>query len=91
VPLDRVVKGRVPGVELEARLAPEAFAGGLQLGTGEGGDGFAGDGAGQGVSEMALAAALAVAEAAVQQPGGVDQEGLRKALVVDVPGGKENW
>lgn len=66
MPLDRVVESHVPGVELEARLAAEALAGGLQLGTREGGDGFTGDGAGQGVSEVALATALAVAEAAVQ-------------------------
>jgi hypothetical protein len=30
------------------------------------------------VPEVALAAALAVAKAAVQEPGGVDQEGLRE-------------
>jgi hypothetical protein len=66
------VEGRVPGVELEARLATEALAGRLQLRPGKGGDGFAGDGSGERVSEVALARALAVAEAAVQEPGSVD-------------------
>jgi len=71
VPLDRVVEGRVPGVELEAGLATEALAGGLQLRPGKGGDGFAGDGSGEGVSEVALATTLAVAKTAVQEPGSV--------------------
>jgi hypothetical protein len=66
------VEGRVPRVELEAGLATETLAGGLQLRPGKGGDGFAGDGSGEGVSEVALATTLAVAEAAVQEPGSVD-------------------
>jgi hypothetical protein len=72
------VEGRVPGVELEAGFAAETLASRLQLGPREGGDGLAGDGAREGVPEVALAAALAVAKAAVQEPGGVDQEGLRE-------------
>jgi hypothetical protein len=72
LPLNRIVKCRVPGVELEAGLAAEALAGRLELGAWEGGDGFARNGAGEGVSEVALAAALAVAEAAVEEPGGID-------------------
>jgi hypothetical protein len=68
VPLDRIVEGHIPGIELEARLAAEALAGRLQLGAREGRDGFAGDRAGQGVSEVALATALAIAKTAVQQP-----------------------
>jgi hypothetical protein len=65
------VEGRVPRVELEAGLATEALAGGLQLGPGKGRDGFAGDRSGEGMSEVALATTLAVAEAAVQEPGSV--------------------
>lgn len=65
------MESRVPGVELEAGLATEALAGGLQLRPGKGGDGFAGDGSGEGVSEVTLATTLAVAEAAVEEPGSI--------------------
>lgn len=66
------MEGRVPRVKLEAGLTTEALASGLQLGPGKGGDGFAGDGSGERVSEVALATALAVTEATVQKPGSVD-------------------
>jgi len=68
VSFNEVVKGHIPRVELEAGLTPESLARALQFGARERGDGLAHDAPGQSVSKMALTAALANAEAAIQKP-----------------------
>ncbi len=76
MPLDEVMKRRIPRVELEARFATESLASALQLWPWEGRDGFPHNAARQGMTEVTLTLPLTDAESSIEEPGRVDQIGF---------------
>ena len=85
MPFNQVVKGYVPGIQLESGLSTESFAGTLQFGSWERRYCLAHDLPRQSMPKMALTFALSNTEPAIQQPRRVDQIWLlAEALRIDL-------